>query len=531
MNAAPGTSSSQAAAERQVASLGRALPPGGGWGLVLALVVAVSAARLAYLWWFCPYGLVEDEAYYWLWSKHLDWSYLTKGPGVALTIAAGTLVGGDTEAGVRLTAPLWGALLAIGVAGSAGEIVAPERRARARLWGAGIALLSPPMQATSLLMTIDGPMLACWALGMWGAVRALSGRGTWAWLGLGAAIGVGLLFKPTIGLLGLGVGVALLGSGLGWWRTELAHAWRRWALAGAGLAVLGLLPVAIWNAQHEWALLRHLGEHLRAEGGTDSPGLLRRAGWMGEYLGLQALLGGPPLVLGVAAALRSRHRSSLEPDLPRGLSMLLCASLPVYLLYLAVSMATRVEGNWALGGLVPMLSLCAAGAAMGRGGLWTHGVRATVVVGVVTGLGSLRLDLFEGALGRFAPVGRLMSGPRVASGAERLADEIGPGTMLIADHYGVASQLAFYLPGRRVGCSSGASGGRTTQFDLWADTRLDRSAALGSAAVLVGGRMELWSMAFERVEERPSFQGDHRGRRVFGGWGFRGWPMMRVDPE
>ncbi|MCA9288807.1 MAG: hypothetical protein KDA05_09500, partial [Phycisphaerales bacterium] len=114
----------------------------GGWGWVLALVGVVTLLRVVYVVWFCPYGLVEDEAYYWLWSRHPDWSYLTKGPGVAQAIALGTLLLGDTEAGVRLTAPLWGALLAIGVAGTAGRVAGgrggPDaaRVARARWWGA-----------------------------------------------------------------------------------------------------------------------------------------------------------------------------------------------------------------------------------------------------------------------------------------------------------------------------------------------------------------------------------------------------------
>ena len=110
------------------------------WRAPVALVLAVTALRLAYLAWLCPYALVEDEAYYLLWARHLDWSYLTKGPGIALTIALGTLLAGDTELGVRLTAPLWGAVLALGVAALAGELAPatpgdPARPARARAWG------------------------------------------------------------------------------------------------------------------------------------------------------------------------------------------------------------------------------------------------------------------------------------------------------------------------------------------------------------------------------------------------------------
>jgi 4-amino-4-deoxy-L-arabinose transferase-like glycosyltransferase len=46
-------------------------------------------------------GLLHDEAYYWVWSKHLDWGYFDHPPMIALLIKAGTIIG-DTELGVRL---------------------------------------------------------------------------------------------------------------------------------------------------------------------------------------------------------------------------------------------------------------------------------------------------------------------------------------------------------------------------------------------------------------------------------------------
>ena len=45
---------------------------------VLTLACLVVAARVAYLIAVCPYDLVEDEAQYWLWAKHLSLSYYSK---------------------------------------------------------------------------------------------------------------------------------------------------------------------------------------------------------------------------------------------------------------------------------------------------------------------------------------------------------------------------------------------------------------------------------------------------------------------
>ena len=45
---------------------------------------------------FAPYDLAPDEGHYWDWSRHLDWSYYSKGPLIAWIIRAGCEVFGPT---------------------------------------------------------------------------------------------------------------------------------------------------------------------------------------------------------------------------------------------------------------------------------------------------------------------------------------------------------------------------------------------------------------------------------------------------
>ena len=47
-----------------------------------------------------------DEAYYWMWSKHLALSYYDHPPLIAVIIHLGTMIAGDTEFGVRLVSIL-----------------------------------------------------------------------------------------------------------------------------------------------------------------------------------------------------------------------------------------------------------------------------------------------------------------------------------------------------------------------------------------------------------------------------------------
>ena len=55
--------------------------------------------------------LAEDEAYQWVWSKHLALSYYSKPPLIAYTQFLGTSLWGDTAFGVRFFSPLITAVL------------------------------------------------------------------------------------------------------------------------------------------------------------------------------------------------------------------------------------------------------------------------------------------------------------------------------------------------------------------------------------------------------------------------------------
>src|SRR5438876_10906812 len=66
-------------------------------------VLALVALRLVAAA-FTP--LTFDEAYYWMWSKHLAGGYYDHPPMVAFVVRAGTMIAGDTEFGVRLVSIL-----------------------------------------------------------------------------------------------------------------------------------------------------------------------------------------------------------------------------------------------------------------------------------------------------------------------------------------------------------------------------------------------------------------------------------------
>lgn len=544
---------------------------------LLGLTAGLAALRLAYLAWFCPYGLVEDESQYWEWSRHLSLSYYTKGPGIAWTIALFTRLLGDTELAVRAAAPVFSAIMlaAVALLVRAG-VVSGQPLAepwRAALYAAGALAAAPIVFASALLGTIDGPYCAMWALSCLCAWQLSNARSAGARAGLslalGAALGVGFLFKYTILLLPPGLLLfACLRPPAD--RPPPPTADRRCVgPREVALIVLGFVvcaaPVLIWNHQQGWPTLRHLLGHLGFEEhglrATAAPAPAPARAWSPLWLPVFALsqfgLAGPGLVLGLIGAIRA-WRGRADPS--RRLEwFLLCAAAPILLFYLAVSLVAEPEGNWPMGGLVTLLPLGGLVAAdamrdyhrrlaawrakpeprpregfirrrpeTGGQVLW----HLTLGVGVVGGILMARVDLLARlpGLDRVIPRERLAQGPVLADGVEsiraRAAQTLGQPPLLIVQHYGRASQLAFYLPDRPiVYCASSRLGGRPTQHDFWPSHDLSAPALRGRSAVLIGATADAWSPWFASVEDLGVVPGvERKGVRAFLGRGYRGPP-------
>lgn len=208
--------------------------------IALAVAGYLALLRLAYMG---PVELLPEEAYYWNYAKHLDIGYLDHPPLVAWMIAAGTAVFGDTEIGVRITASLCWFATAFFVFRLARNLF-DETTA----W-CSILLLSalPFFFGTAAVITPDSPLTTCWAGSLHFLERALLGGRRNAWLGLGVTMGLGMLSKYSIGLVGIGAAVFMIID---------ADA-RRWFLrwepyAATLLAFLIFSPALIWNWQHDW---------------------------------------------------------------------------------------------------------------------------------------------------------------------------------------------------------------------------------------------------------------------------------------
>ncbi|MGH7969891.1 MAG: ArnT family glycosyltransferase, partial [Limisphaerales bacterium] len=155
------------------------------------LIAALLLFRLGYL----ASGIIElsnDEAYQWLWSKHLALSYFSKPPAIAFIQFAGTSLFGDTELGVRFFSPVFAAVLSVAVL----RFLAREAGARVACLLLIIITSAPLMGVGTILMTIDPPMVLCWVLSVIAGWRAIQPGGTTRyWLLAGGMAGLGFLSK------------------------------------------------------------------------------------------------------------------------------------------------------------------------------------------------------------------------------------------------------------------------------------------------------------------------------------------------
>lgn len=495
------------------------------WRRALLFIAALTLARLLFLLFLSPYELSGDEAQYWDWSRRLDLSYYSKGPGVAWIIALPTAIFGHHEWSVRLPAVLCGAVSMFAAARLAHRI-APKRDARAAFFGAVAWSLIPAYHATALLMTIDGPYIMCWILSAWAAYEALDRnaphhRAILCWGAFGLALGVGFLFKYTILLLPPGILLFMI-------LDRRAHARTR-TLLGLALATTIFLiiasPVFIWNAREGWPTVKHLLGHLGAPGGDVTPraetGKPWSPLWSIEFIGAQIALVGPALVLMFLAA-----RALPNP----ARAFMICCAAPILLFYLAISLLTDAEGNWPIAAYATLAVLVGAAAPNAldhhrallrnwranagrpRAGIfrrapetpfqiawhWSIGYAAVAAIGMTLLIPLAQLPF----IGDLFPARRLTGSRAVADEVQRVRDAVRHAIpthepFLVADRYERAALLAFYLPDHPpVASATSFLGGRPSSYDHFPDTNLRRPELINKPAILVGGGTPKWTRAF-----------------------------------
>lgn len=418
------------------------------------LFAALAALTVLRLWVASSIELAPDEAYYFLWSKHPDICYFSKGPGVAAAIWIGTHLFGDHSFGIRFFSPILSA-------GSSLILFALARRMFSEsvgLWTLVTLSCLPILNVGSVLMTIDPLSIFFWAAAMYTFWRALEripapddpdpldpGWSAW-WPVTGALVGLGFLCKWTNAMQLISIVWILSSSG------RLRRNFRQpgiWSLLL--VFVIFLLPPLIWNAQHAWITLTHVSQR----GGLNSPfrlSLTEPLVFLALHLGVYS----PGIFGGLLVGLRAGCRLTKDHFKPRFLTAF---SVPLLLMYFLLSFKKAGEANWTAPAMLS-LGIFAVAHWLPRA-MQSRGVRryAGVSFGVGLVMSTLILDtdlLRKAGLLRTArdPSSRLRGWQSTAEAVQSLREQIeqetGRPVFLIGNSYGTAAILGFYLPGRPV---------------------------------------------------------------------------------
>jgi hypothetical protein len=515
------------------------------------LILSAGSAHVAYLSINCPLDLASDEAHYWDWSRHLDWSYYSKGPVVAYLIRAGCALAGDWSRefvgsemlAVRLPAVLCGCLLLASLYVLTIQVYGRPGLALAVV---AFALSSPVIAAGCTLMTIDAPYACCWTWALVLGHRALFCDSRLAWPCLGLTIGLGILAKYTMVLWLPSLVLFLLSTPACRDRLRLPDFWLM-----VMIVIACCLPVFVWNLKNNWVTFRHVGGQA---GLSRGPGLR----WLGplEYLGMQsALLLGFWFVAWVAAMVQ--HCPWRESD--TGVRYLWWMSAPMFCVFLLFSLKTPEEPNWPVAAYLSGLVLTAAWVdrQLRSRVIWYRRL-ALISLLVALGLGFVvaaalhRSDWLQPLLARFAgpptvqrplplrrfdPTCRLRGKQFLAAAVDRLRGTLrveGIEPLVAGSSWTIPGELGFYCQGHPIVYSFGpALGDRHSQYDLWHPNPVDDpDIFIGRTFILVGATHDVLRQAFDKVDPPRSITYYERGQplarwTITVGRSFRGFPRPR----
>jgi dolichol-phosphate mannosyltransferase len=411
--------------------------------------------------------LMPEEAYYWNYAQHLDIGYLDHPPMVGWLIAVGTALIRGTEFGVRIGALCCGAIasfftyrLTRDMFGEASGLVAVV-----------LAQTLPFFFLTGILMTPDAPLTAAWAGALYFLYRALIKDQARAWWGGGLCLGLGLLSKYTIALLGFSTLLFMVID------ARSRHWLKRFEpYAAVLLAAIIFSPVIAWNTRNDFAsfafqtsrrladrpqfaLPKLIGSILVLLTPTGAVAAVRELLRRNAPSAHEALDTAADAVSGAEAAGAERRRGW------RFMQVAVLTPLAVFALF---SLRHEVKLDWTGAPWIASLPVLAAGIdqplrTLGRA---IRRAWAPTVIVLLLLYGAAFFYFTRGIAGvgygrhaELVPVGWRELGRDVGAIAADIARRTGTDPLIVGmDRYAIASELAFYLPDRAKAVGETSSG-------------------------------------------------------------------------
>ncbi|MEM9704871.1 MAG: glycosyltransferase family 39 protein [Pseudomonadota bacterium] len=348
----------------------------------LVITMLLTGVRIGALF-FSDINLGPDETQYWYWAQTPAFGYFSKPPLIAWAIAATTALFGDAPWAVRLISPIAQSVAAVFIFATGCRLFDEKTG----FWSGAIWLTLPGVFLSSMLITTDALLLACWTAAIYfttrlmqaGALRPQTklGSGTfdrqqsalkvWALAaGLGCALGFAFLAKYAAIYFPLCLGLAFVFA-----RARLPLG----ALFAAAIVALFLIaPNLVWNANNGFQTVSHtaananwggslfhpaaLGDFIIGQFGVFGPigfalfifGAVQTIRTGGAPMDQTTVMGAPEKSAEEKFANKKYAEEGASASFPKPFNayiFLLCFSAPPIIIISVQSFISRAHANWA----------------------------------------------------------------------------------------------------------------------------------------------------------------------------------------
>ena len=291
------------------------------------------------------FDLIDDEAYYNLWSSKLSLGYYDHPPMIAWWISLGKSVFGETTLGVRFCASIAFFLVSILVARIAFIIGGGDRI----LISVILFNIMAPVMGLGFIATPDAPLILFWTCALWATLEGLFRKNPWYWILVGVFVSLAILSKFNALFYVVGLAGWCIFSKAGRNELKAPFIW-----LGVCVGVLLLLPAVYWNYQNDWVgLEKQFGRLLNEK--------------VGSYFFLEFVLSivifATPLIF-IFSVLGVFKKHEFR-------DLLLWAHLPLFIYFLNHSFTERIQGNWIIT-VFPWLAILAAVGLQNLNKVWSQ---------------------------------------------------------------------------------------------------------------------------------------------------------------
>lgn len=378
--------------------------------------------NLLNLYFNAKFDIHFDEAYYWTWSRHLDFSYYDHPPMIAYLIRSFTIFSNNIFF-IRLVG------VACGFTSGLMIYLLALRMFNPKVANISLLLLMawPIFAGINFIITPDSPLIMFWSLSLYFAYLAINEAKSNAWPLLGIFIAAALLSKYTAILLIPSLILIIIVSG----KVKLLFNPKIYLMLL--LALILFSPVIYWNYIHHWLSFRYQLNH-----GVSTHA--QQIFWPGivDYLINQLAATNPIIFLSLSYYLIRYYKNNFtDPKL----IFLICPFLTPYLFFLYNSGTKYQEGNWAAPAYISAIIFLAYYLAKFER-RWIYNAALALMLIIIITLRMPTIFLPNFILKKIGAVGEFY-GQKILY--TQLKNYIRSQDQLFACSYGVASRMWYYL--------------------------------------------------------------------------------------